>query len=701
MTFRNVQRITYFVMVLTLVYVAQAQAQFLGIGGDREPRELENLKKQNIAVPVYESFDEIAALTPVPAAFRLRLGAVFRMLVLRKQELRYDIVSEKDYNALEKTINGFFNETGSINSLKLLNYARQIDAGHPYRVNPFVPYFTIRSENQLIADENTGPAAVVADLFSQRGRIEGTIHYMTLQGEHRSAEVRYRERSLPNSGLLFLFNHDVFPLDELIKNPKENILQDVILHEFTHIWHNELLTERNRNKLTVGANMTENGHDTMIVTNPAMGFLEGLAIGFEALYGSMASQLLNMSADERRQFFGRFSDQTRAGLEFLANRQGYVRRNSYIYNLYDFNDCTLRVVNSPSSSDLMNIDSSLTDLLASVRRGDRIPLDRLNRVFSWREFDNRFYSGDQRVSTVHLMNHCQDDSPARLESKEGFIATLIYNLMYSGALVDSAVLDFDRLGLSTPEGKKDFIRYLTESSQWEQLWSPEVRGLASENPRVRRAERIFLLGFRNLVKAVKGSQAVTTKDFLQFILGPQSPFDQGVQLKVAYQVMKVTKGLWFNPKTPAERRAISFFQSPASMRDYQTDIVDFLLALADDDRLVDVAAQLGKTPDVFVSFPSQFAGGGNRRINVNLAYHIDLIDMFGMNNEAIAELAQKLDEGPVFSNAQEFLRFAGSIGKEAQAVQWVAKAQEEIKEVSKLEHSFRIQDLRNTHFDRR
>jgi hypothetical protein len=689
-----------FILVLTTALLAPpTEAQFLGIGGDREPKELENLKKQNLSVPIYEKFDEIAPVTPVPGAFRLRLGAVIRMAVFRKQEIQYDIVDPKDYNALEKRINGFFDETGTDRALRLLAYARQLNAAHPYRINPFVPYFTMRRENSLIADEKTGPAAVVADLFRQRGRVEGSINYINPQGVSRQAQVRYRESSLPLTGLMFLFDHDVFSLNDLIRDPKENILQDVILHEFTHIWQNELLTPKNRDRNTVASNMTENGHDTMIVTSPGLAFSEGIAIGFEALYGSKASQLLNMTADERDRFFGNFTNRTRQEMEFLANRQGYVRRNSYLYNLYDFNECTLRVVNTPSSADIGRAESELDDLLASVRRGDRVPLDRLSAVFSWRSFDDRFYSGNQRVSTVHLMNHCEVDSPARLEAKEGLIATLIYNLLYSGALVDSSILDFHRLGENNSEGKKDFKTYLAQAQEWEELFTTtNLRSVAQEdrtNPRLTRAERLFLIGFRNLVLAIKHSQAITIKDLIHGILAEGSPFDEGIRLKTAYQVMKVTKGTWFTPRNEQEREAVKWFESPRSMQVHQEEIVDFLLDLAADRRLIEVGGKLGKTPEVMVSFASNFSNGRSRRINVNVAHHIDLIDMFGTNNEQIASLARRLDQGAAFANDQEFITFAREIGKGAEAQAWIAQAEKELAEVRKLQTSFKFSDLRH------
>ncbi len=676
---------------LTQLISLSAHAQLFGIGGDREPKELENLKKSPAPVPRYERFEQIPSTTPVPGAFRLRVGTLIRMAVLRKQELRYDILEPKDYNQLEKTINSFFKLKSADHSLKLLMYARQLNADHAYKVNSFVPYFTIRSENRLIGDEKTGPAAVVADIFKQRGRIEGEINYVLANGTHKKADVRYREGSLPQTGLLFLFDHDVFPINDMIANPAENVLQDIILHEFTHIWHNELLNSKNKDRNTVGNNMTSNGHDAQIVTNDVLGFSEGLAIGFEALFGSKASQLINMSANERRQFFGRFSGKVRESLEFLINRQTYVRRNSYLYNLYDFGQCTLRVIKSGDSRDIGNVES----MIAAIQRGEEVNMEALLTMIDFRTFDRRFYGGE-RASTVNLMNDCSHDSPARLEAKEGFLATLIYNIVYSGSLMDAQDLEFGRLGQSGKEFSQNFKNYIAQSEAWSE--GPR-RDLASENERVQRAERVFLLSFRNLVMAIKRGQAITTKEFLDALISERSLFDQDVKLKVAYQVMKVTKGLWFEPRNEMEKSSVELFQTPASINRNAEAIYQFLVGLSDQDRLSDVYSKLAKTPEIYVSFPSGFSGNRNRRININLAYHIDLIDMFKGNNAAITSLARRLDKGETFSSANEFLEFAQSIQKKAQAQKWLEDARKEIASVKNLPNSFMIRDLRNRHLD--
>jgi len=335
---------------------------------------------------------------------------------------------------------------------------------------------------------------------------------------------------------------------------------------------------------------------------------------------------------------------------------------------------------------------SIDELIAAIQRGEEVKIETLLTSFSFRDFDQRFYGVD-RASTVNLMNHCKHDSPARLEAKEGFLATLIYNLVYSGSLMDAEDLEFGRIGQAN-----QFKQYITQSQDWENLWiSGPKRDIASENARAQRAEKIFLASFRNLVIAIKNGQTITTKEFLDAIINERSSFDQDIKLKVAYQVMKVTKGLWFKPKSEEEKKAITFFQTPGSIQRNIDGIYQFLTSLHDQDRLKDVYAKLGQTQEIYVSFPSGFAGGRNRRINVNLAYHIDLIDMFGGNNAAINELAVRLDRGDTFNSPNEFLQFAERIGKRTQAQKMLDEARKEINEVQNLSNRFMIQDLRNRH----
>jgi hypothetical protein len=684
----------FLITLASLLLVTESNA-FLGFG-DKEPKELEQLKKANHKVKVYESFEEIPSVTPVPGKFRLKLGTLIRMAVFKKEEIQYDIAEPKEYNDLEKKINSFFIHPGIDRSLKLLTYARQLNEGHPYRINPFLPYFTLRKENEMLANEKTGPAAVVNELFKQRGSVEGKIKYMTPNNQVRTADVKYKESSLPKSGLMLLFDADFLSVNDLISHPKANVLQDVVFHELTHVWHNELLDKATRDRSTVRSNMSENGHDAMIVSNPTLAFGEGLAEGFEALYGSAAAQYSLLTSAEREQFFGRFTQRGREELDFLVNRQVYIRRNSYLYNLYDFNKCALREVQGPSTADIgqkVDVDNLVEQIIA----GREVKLDELFKSFDWQRYQRRFYGGT-RASTTSLMANCEIDSPARLESKEGFVATLVYNLIYSGAFVDSDKLPYSSLGMKGKEGKEAFKNYIVNSESWEKLWSGEPsRNIASENERLKQAERIFLLGFRNLVVAIKNSKATSISDVLNYSLSSKSPFSEDIKLKIAYQVMKVTKGVWFNAETQVEKKFVSYFATPSSIRDNSDLIQDELRDLLYSNKIDRAVERLGKTPDVYVAFKSKM-NGSTRRINANLAYHIDLVDMFDVNNKEITKLANELKNGAVFKNAEQFISFAESFGQGGKARQMVELAESQIKEVRKLERNFTIDQLQNHSF---
>lgn len=119
---------------------------------DQIPKQLEKLMSSNLEVKSYQRFDEINAVKPVPAKLNLGVGAIFSMAVLGKKSINYSILESNQYSLLENRINVFFEHPGLQRSLRLLSYARQLKSGHPYRVNPFVPYMTLRKENSLLAD---------------------------------------------------------------------------------------------------------------------------------------------------------------------------------------------------------------------------------------------------------------------------------------------------------------------------------------------------------------------------------------------------------------------------------------------------------------------------------------------------------------------------------------------------------------------
>lgn len=671
------------VLIFSLVALIPATTYSL-FNFDKEPKELEKLKEMSMKVKDYTSFNEIAAVTPLPAKFRFKLGTLLSMAIFKKQVLPYEIVEPKNYSSLENNIHAFMKHSGGQKSLKLLSYARQINAGNPYRINSFLPYFTIRSENELIGNEKVGPAAVVHELFDLRSNYEGVLNYITPTGVLKSAEVKYKEKSLPRSGNMFLFDHEVFALQELITKPEQNILQDVIIHEFTHIWHNELLTRENRNKSTVASNMTENGHDTMIVSNPTLAFSEGLAEGFEALYGTAASKILNMSKRERELFFGNFNAKLSEGMQFLANRQTYVRRNAYLYNLYDASKCTLRNIQTIDSNDVgLPANFNVEDMVARIMRGENVDIAALSKVYSWDRFQDRFYSSSGMASTTDLVKNCSVDSPARLQAKEGFIATLVYNLVASGAMIPSETLhNFDLTWSEAGKEKDWFKKFQKQSVAWEN-WIANP-GRTPSNARAEDAEKIFLLSFRSLVEAIKGSQATTINDLLAHLLNAKSG-DAEKQMRVAYQILKVTRASLLPKADGLSQRLTAYFQSPSTIARHQDEIADALRELLAKGEISSVIGKFVKVPEVYISYPSKLAGGSKRRINLNVAHHIDLIDLFGENSAHVQGLAAKLSQGPVFKDAAEALNYADQIGKREIVKAALENAATEIKEVRKLE----------------
>lgn len=643
---------------------------------DQAPDRLVELMEKDAATPAYTAFDQITPITPVPAKFKLGLGQLLAMAILRKQSLRYEIVPSADYNQTEKNIMKFYQHPGLQKSLRLLSYARQIKSGHPYRINPFVPFATRRSENTMIEQMNVGPAAVVSDLFKIKGDFQGQITYR--DGEtNQSAYVSFAPKSLPLSGLMFLMDHEVFSLDELIAKPELNVLQDVIIHEFTHIWHNELLDEKTRTQQSIENNKTEVGHDTQIVSNPYLAFSEGLAESFEALYGTTASKIMNMTDRERQVFFGNFTADISKSLEFLANRQTYIRRNSYVYNLYDFKNCTLRAVNAYDSQDAggaKNLERLLTE--------ERFDAEAAKKALSWLNFDDRFYGDGGRVSTSDLKKNCKVDSPSRLGAKEGFVATMIYNILYSGALVDSSELQKE-LMVGTKKGFESFVA-------WNNFSQEEPGRRIANADRQARNERIFLLGFRKLVEMMIQSKAGTLKELVQHMLSNDGDLDSDQRVRVAYQVMKVSFGSFL----PNNEKLSSYFASPATIRDNLKSIYDGLENLDNEGQIEQTVAKLDRLPAVYVSFESKI-GGSKKRMNVNVAHHIDLIDMFDGNHHRVKQLAARLDRGEGFESADEFVAFAATFGQEERARKLIDQAQSDISNLSQSVDTFRFHDILN------
>lgn len=652
---------------------------------DEIPKALMELMDKKQEVKEYQRFDEINPALPVPAKLDLGVSSILSMAFLGKESIDYEIVTPGQYNLLENRINVFFEHPGLARSLRLLSYARQINSGHPFRINPFIPYMTLRNENSLLSNQKVGPAAVVHDMFKQKGKYVGAIKMQDYSGQKYQFDVKISTKNLPKSGIMFLFDHSMFSMDDLIRDPDKNILQDVIIHEFTHIWHNEILSAEAKDRHNMGSNSTENGHDTMIVSNPNLAFGEGLAESFEALYGTAASQNLNMSQRERSQFFGRFSGKVSNEIEFLVNRQGYVRRNIYLYNLYDLKKCTLRIVETSSSNEIGNRGMSSDEMVERIMRGENIDVNKVLSQFDWENFSDRFYRNGSRVSTTDLMNNCDKDPWQRLESKEGFIATIIYNLLYSGALVDTSFMS-ERYGFQ-PKGAW-LIKYVSAAKNWDRHWNKWAKASSigrnvANDERKAEIEKIFLLGFRNLVMGIKNSDAVTIGNLLRYLLSENSFLDENQKMRVAYQIMKVSKGAFLNQNNDKDKLLINYFESASTLSNNSQRIEQALKEMSDNRELARVVEKLDRTPKIMVSYISRLGGKSKKRVNFNNAYHIDLIDMFGNNSKDIAKLAARLDRGEVFQSENEFLEYAMSIGLGTKARVMLNEARNELTENQK------------------
>jgi len=660
--------------------ISLSMATLLLIGcKDQAPDRLKELMKQDAQTPSYSSFAEITPITPVPSKFSLSITRLLAMALFNKQSMKYEIVPDGEYNETEKKIMEFYKHPGLQKSLKLLSYARQIKSGHPYRINPFVPFATRRKENALIEQMGVGPAAVVSDLFKLKGNYQGVITYKDGSTDQK-APVSFSSKSLPLSGLMFLMDHQVFALNELISNPDLNILQDVIIHEFTHIWNNEMLDEQTRNQQSIENNKTEVGHDTQIVSNPYLAFSEGLAESFEALYGTAASKIMNMTDHEREVFFGNFNAKISKSLEFLANRQTYIRRNAYAYNLYDFKNCTLRAVNAIDSS-----DAGPSKALERLLTEERFDADAAKKALAWLNFDDRFYGDGGRVSTATLKKNCSVDSPLRLGAKEGFVATMIYNILYSGSLVDSADLEKEY----AYKGQKGWKAYASWTKNYEQDQKTLKRALANDE-RQARNERIFLKGFRKLVENIIVSKAGTLKQLISHMLSSESNLDREQRVRLAYQVMKVSMG----SLSDLDSEIVSYFSSPASLRDHQQQVFENLERLDNENKIDSVVSKLDSLPAIYVSYKSQI-DDGQKRLNINVAHHIDLIDMFSGNHKRVKQLAARLDKGEGFESADDFIAFAATFDQDDLARTMIEQADKEIGGLDQLEKKFKFQDLMN------
>ena len=607
------------------------------------PEDLQRLWDADLEVANYKSFEQITALYPVAAKFKI----VKTLLGLAKGETTffYDLIKDKKNNDREKWINSYFDNSQSLqNSLRLISYARQLKANHPYRINYFVPYFTSRLNNLLFDVMRVGPAALGVENLQRTNCLNCLDKTITLKndnGEDFSFKLKSVPAQLPETGAMLLFDHALFTIADLAGTADESgILEDVIIHEFTHLWHGEVLSEKARNENNVMLNASENGHDVMVVTNPNMAFSEGLAEAFEAIFGSVSNRTMNMNEQERKGFFARMNHNLVGTLTFLVNRQRYIRENSYLYNLHDFGKCSLR----------SNDDKS--DLLTQLLKEGMSLSDALNRVIdqqgassarkSLQAYEDRFYGESAIVDPLDLKKDCQLDSPNRLISKEGFVATLIYSLLTSGALVDQ-----------------------------------QIYGEKSDYQGRKGLEAGFLIGFRAMVEAIIQSDAITFKDFAQYLLSEKSTLPQKNKLSVAYIIVRNSQGLFTDDPELIELT-----------RDGITDVKavkERIQQLSEQGQLMKVISKLSQYAPIYVEYLPLFTdnSGTARRIDINNAYYLDLIDIFGPGEE-IDQLAQRLDQGMGFNSQQEFLDFAQSIGQKFKASQMLAAANKSMQENENL-----------------
>ncbi|OFZ20241.1 MAG: hypothetical protein A2X94_15310 [Bdellovibrionales bacterium GWB1_55_8] len=674
--------------------------------GANVPKEFAALRTAEYPVRTYESFSEINKIQPVPAKLDLGAGALLKMALFSDGTIRYETIPPANYSTLEKKVDHFFAHPGLQKSLALLSYARQLKEGHPFRINPFVPYFTHRAENSVLADQKTGPAALVADVLVPKSGFEGLLQWQDYAGQSYRFPVRVPKSWVPMSGLMLLFDHEIFSIADLMSNPEKNLLQDVIIHEFTHVWHLELLKAQERAKHTVEANKTQVGHDAMIVSNPSLAFSEGLAIAFEALYGTTSSQMMNMTPKEREEFFGSRSARLKKDLEFLVNRQIYIRKNSYAYNLYDFANCTLRLIKARDSASVGK-QADMSDIVDRIMRGEKVDVAEITRTFDWKNFEDRFYGDAERVSTKTLRDNCHIDSPSRLESKEGFVASLLYKLITSGALVPEELLEQSArtpsrtvssdAGMRAERLKRFRAFALADSTSepgFAYLSPPTGRQPANNDERLRKIERNFLVGFRSLASGILQAQASTLQAFLSRLLSSDSLLEREQQIRVAFEVLRVSHGSLMEAETPEDRELQLSFKDISTTKERLPAIYDRLDALASARELERVIARLGQVPAVYVQFESKF--GGTKRMNLNLGHHLDLIDMFGENNKAIQARAKSLDAGQYFHSDVEFLDFAKAIGKGVIAAKMLDDAAAGIKELEKVDPKKLLESARTS-----
>ncbi|MCK5074247.1 MAG: hypothetical protein KAQ98_12525 [Bacteriovoracaceae bacterium] len=661
-----------------------------------EEKQLYKLSKEDHKVPQYFSFEDMSGISPVPAKTQLKIRDLLRMTLLGHKKIRTSVVSPSEYNDLEKKIIQKFNDKKALRYLlKLTAYARQINAGHPYRINPFVPFFTIRNENSMFNAQKVGPAAMPVGILDQKNNFQGKVVFKKPDGmEVVIPNMSVSPNKVPESGSMLLFDHGLFDISNVLFDSKSNILEDIIIHEFTHIFHGEVTDTEHKAKYTVLSRASEAGHDAPVITNPHLGFIEGLAISAEALFGWMMVQKQTMTPQERRHFFANLKTPTDEKFAFLINRQEYVRKNAYVYNLYDFSKCTLRKVNTTDSSDIGK-EADYNAILNAISNGESIEhlMDFTSNNFSFESFNDRFYGTGDLVPVSHLKKHCKFNSPSRLESSEGFIATLIYNI------TTRSLANQELLAMAPPSKrkvfKKDFARWIGHDHKipthvsW-RAWLGSKRMPATSTERIAKLEKGYLLSFRELITALKNSQAGTIGEFLRYLLTSEQLRDTE-KIGVAYQICKISRGRF--TMNPVLREKCHTKKSAAKNKDI---ITEALVNLHDNHELEKIIELLNKTEQIYVEYAGKLRGGGQKvktRININNAHHIDLIDIFGKNNKYIAAMAKKISSGITYRTPEEFIRDCTDFDSEHQCRKMLDSAKASLKENEALSENFSLASI--------
>ncbi|GEM_PF-4303157 len=652
-------------------------------GGDKIPAELQAMLNSSLEVPVYKSFEEIPAIKPIPAKSHIN--------IFTSSKIEYSLLEVSEYNENERELVSFLEKNSMTGALKMVTYARQLNINHPYRINPYLPFLTYRQENVVLSSMGFGPAAVVDENFWQRNMFKGVMPVRDFSSNiDKNFYVEISPRSLPMTGLMFLFDlGDLLKIEDVIKSD-QNLLEDVIYHEFTHVWHNELLSKEIRDRINSLSNETDTGHDAMIVSNKTLAFIEGLAESTEALFGTYISKNLQMSAKERENFFGRFSKEIQKNLVFLKNRQNHIRNNSYVYNLYDFSKCLLR---KTTATDAENTPVGKARIMAKIQElllaNKNVTPENLETLVS--DFTDRFYGGSGELSSIDLMDNCVADSPARLEAKEGFVGSLIYNLVYSGALVPEDYREGWPVVKSggVSEAKELLANHINSDSElWTVFNSENGRVVAEE--RKQKMKRLLMIGFRELVLSLKESQAINVQEWLHYLLNEGPRLSNDVKMGITYNILKLTHAKFTNDK---KLKQLFDVKTPSDLKKNREAIVDYLVELAQLEQLDSAIELMGAAPEVLVKYQSSTSGSltpKTTKMNINRAYHINLIEIFGINSPAISQLAKKMDNGFFFKDRFELLAFATTIGKEDRIRKLLedADAPEEVSDVAKFKKCF-------------